>query len=77
LSVGGGVVTSSDTVSYEQMIFLPHPVHRWMMFNGIFHNEVFNLEKLAKNGFYEGVNITLSLTIKATTGSMINPIFIN
>jgi kynurenine formamidase len=73
----GGVVTGSDTVSYEQMVVLPHPVHRWMMFNGIFHNEVLNLEALAKDGVYEGVYIALPLTIKGTTGSMINPIFIN
>ena len=46
----GGRVTASDTVSYEQMIVAPHPVHRWMMFNGIFHNEVLNLEELAKDG---------------------------
>lgn len=73
----GGVVTGSDTVSYEQMIVLPHPVHRWMMFNGIFHNEVLNLEELAKDGVYEGVYIALPLTIVGTTGSLINPIFVN
>ncbi len=73
----GGVVTGSDTVSYEQMIVLPHPVHRWMMFHGIFHNEVLNLEELAKDGVYEGVYIALPLTIAGTTGSMINPIFVN
>ena len=73
----GGVVTGSDTVSYEQMIVLPHPVHRWMMFNGIFHNEVLNLEELAKDQVYEGVYIACPLTIAGTTGSMINPIFIN
>ena len=73
----GGVVTGSDTVSYEQMIVLPHPVHRWMMFNGIFHNEVLNLEELAKDKVYEGVYIALPLTIQGTTGSLINPIFIH
>jgi len=73
----GGVVTGSDTVSYEQMIVLPHPVHRWMMFNGIFHNEVLNLEELAKDKVYEGVYIACPLTIAGTTGSMINPIFIH
>jgi kynurenine formamidase len=72
----GGVVTGSDTVSYEQMIVMSHPVHRWMMFNGIFHNEVLNLEDLAKDKVYEGVYIALPLTIKGTSGSMINPIFI-
>ena len=72
----GGVVTGSDTVSYEQMIVAPHPVHRWMMFNGIFHNEVLNLEQLAEDEAYEGVYIALPLTIKGTTGSMINPIFV-
>ena len=73
----GGVVTGSDTVSYEQMLVLPHPVHRWMMFNGIFMNEVLDLEQLAKDEVYEGVYIALPLKIKGTTGSMIDPIFIN
>ena len=73
----GGVVTGSDTVSYEQMLVAPHPVHRWMMFNGVFMNEVLNLEKLAEDEIYEGVYIALPLSIKGTTGSMINPIFIN
>ena len=73
----GGRVTGSDTVSYEQMIVAPHPVHRWMMFNGIFHNEVLSLEQLAKDGAYEGVYIALPLTIVGTTGSLINPIFVN
>ncbi len=73
----GGVVTGSDTVSYEQMIVLPHPVHRWMMFHGIFHNEVLNLEDLAKDRVYEGVYIACPLTIVGTTGSMINPIFVH
>lgn len=73
----GGVVTGSDTVSYEQMIVLPHPVHRWMMFNGIFMNEVLNLESLAEDKVYEGVYIALPTKIKGTTGSLIDPIFIN
>lgn len=73
----GGVVTGSDTVSYEQMLVLDHPVHRWMMFNGIFMNEVLNLEDLAEDGVYEGVYIALPLKIKGSTGSLIDPIFIN
>ncbi|MBW1765462.1 MAG: cyclase family protein [Deltaproteobacteria bacterium] len=73
----GGVVTGSDTVSYEQMVVLDHPVHRWMMFNGIFMNEVLDLEQMAKDKVYEGVYIALPLKIKGTSGSMIDPIFIN
>lgn len=73
----GGVVTASDTVSYEQMLVLDHPVHRWMMFNGIFMNEVLNLEGLAKDRIYEGVYIALPTKIKGSTGSLIDPVFIN
>lgn len=73
----GGVVTGSDTVSYEQMLVLDHPVHRWMMFNGIFMNEVLNLEALAEDGVYEGVYIALPLKLKGSTGSLIDPIFIH
>ncbi len=73
----GGVVTGSDTVSYEQMLVLPHPVHRWMMFHGIFMNEVLNLEELAKDKVYEGIYIALPTKIKGSTGSLIDPIFIH
>jgi kynurenine formamidase len=73
----GGVVTATDTVSYEQMIVLDHPVHRWMMFNGIFMNEVLNLEGLAEDGIHEGVYIALPTKIKGSSGSLIDPIFIH
>jgi kynurenine formamidase len=73
----GGRVTASDTVSYEQMLVLDHPVHRWMMWNGIFMNEVLNLEGLAKDRIYEGVYIALPTKIKGSTGSLIDPVFIN
>jgi kynurenine formamidase len=73
----GGVVTGSDTVSYEQMLVPQHPVHRWMMFNGIFMNEVLNLENLAKDQAYEGVYIALPLKIKGTSASLIDPIFVH
>jgi kynurenine formamidase len=73
----GGRVTGSDTVSYERMPEITHPVHRWMMFNGIFMNEILDLEQLAKDEVYEGVYIALPLKIKGTSGSMIDPIFIN
>lgn len=72
----GGRVTGSDTVSYEEMLVGSHPVHRWMMFNGIFMNEVLNLEEVCKDGAYEGVYIALPLKIKGTGGSMIDPILI-
>ncbi|MBW1765459.1 MAG: cyclase family protein [Deltaproteobacteria bacterium] len=73
----GGVVTASDTASYEQMLVLEHTVHRWMMFNGIFMNEVLHLEDLAKDKVYEGVYIALPTKMKGTTGSLIDPIFIH
>ena len=73
----GGVVTGSDTVSYEQMIVLPHPVHRWMRLLTNLGNPVSDLEELAKDWVYEGVYIALPLTIVGTTGSMINPIFVH
>jgi|GEM_PF-384610 len=73
----GGIVTASDTVSYEQMLVLDHPVHRWMMYNGIFMNEILNLEGLAKDKVYEGVYIALPTKMKGTTGTLIDPVFIN
>ncbi len=73
----GGVYQASDTVSFEQMLVLDHPAHRWMMFNGVFIGEVHYLEQLAKDRVYEGVVIILPNKIKGATGSLIEPIFIN
>ncbi|SDP79544.1 cyclase family protein [Desulforhopalus singaporensis] len=72
----GGVLTGSDTVSYEQMIVGEHTVHRWMMQNGILMNEVLDLEEICKAGVTEGVYIALPLKIKGTSGSLIDPIVI-
>jgi kynurenine formamidase len=73
----GARVTGSDTVSYERMAVGEHPVHRWMMQNGIFMNEVMNLEEICEAGKYEGVYIALPLKIKGASGSLIDPIIIN
>jgi len=73
----GAVVTGADSVSYEWMPNLPHPVHRWMLMNGYIQNELLNLEGLAADGVYEGVYIALPLKIRGTSGSNIDPIFIN
>lgn len=72
----GGVVTGSDTVSYEQMLVGEHPVHRWTMQNGIIINEVLDLEELCEAGVTEGVYIALPLKIKGTSASLIDPIVI-
>ena len=73
----GGVLTGSDTVSYEQMIVGEHPVHRWMMQNGILMNEVLDLEEACEAGFTEGVYVALPLKMKGTSGSLVDPIIIN
>lgn len=72
----GGVLTGSDTVSYERMLEPNHLVHRWMMEQGIFMNEVLNLEELCAHDVYEGVYIALPLKIRGTSGSLIDPIVI-
>jgi len=48
----GGVITGSDTVSYEYMPNLPHPVHGYMMLNGYLMNDLLNLEGVAADGVY-------------------------
>jgi kynurenine formamidase len=73
----GGALTGSDTVSYEQMIVGEHPVHRWMMQNGILMNEVLDLEEACEAGFTEGVYVALPLKMKGTSGSLVDPIIIN
>lgn len=73
----GGVLTGSDTVSYEQMLVGEHPVHRWMMQNGIIMNEVLDLEEVCEAGVTEGVYIALPLKIKGTSASLIDPIIIS
>ncbi|NLP18107.1 MAG: cyclase family protein [Firmicutes bacterium] len=72
----GGVVTGSDTVSYEQMLIAEHPVHRWSMQNGVILTEVLDLEEACAAGVTEGVYIALPLKIKGTGGSLIDPIVI-
>lgn len=72
----GGVLTGSDTVSYEQMLVGEHPVHRWMMQNGILMNEVLDLEEVCEAGITEGVYIALPLKMKGTSGSLVDPIII-
>lgn len=72
----GGVLTGSDTVSYERMLTPEHTVHRWMMNNGVFMNEVLNLEEICEAEAYEGVYIALPLKMKGTSGSLIDPIVI-
>ncbi|MDK2957307.1 MAG: hypothetical protein PWQ57_2803 [Desulfovibrionales bacterium] len=73
----GGVLTGSDTVSYEQMLMGEHPVHRWMMQNGVLMNEVLDLEEVCEAGVVEGVYIALPLKMKGTSGSLIDPIVIS
>jgi kynurenine formamidase len=73
----GGVVTGSDTVSYERMLVGTHPVHRYMMQNGLFMLEVANLEDICEGGVYEGVFISLPLKIKGASASLVDPIIIN
>ena len=73
----GGVVTGSDSVSYEWMPNITHPVHRYMCLNGYLMNELLNLEGPAADGVYEGVYIALPLKIRGTSGSNIDPILIN
>jgi kynurenine formamidase len=72
----GGVVTGSDTVSYEYMPNITHPVHRYMCLNGWLMNELLNLEGPAADNVYEGVYIALPLKIRGTSGSNIDPILI-
>ncbi len=72
----GGVLTGSDTVSYEQMLVGDHPVHRWMMQNGILMNEVLDLEEVCEAKVTEGVYVALPLKMKGTSGSLIDPIVI-
>jgi len=73
----GGVVTGADSVSYEYMPNLPHPVHRYMCLNGWLMNELLNLEGPCADGVYEGIYIALPLKIRGTSGSNIDPILIN
>lgn len=72
----GGVLTGSDTVSYERMLEPNHLVHRWMMEQGLFMNEVLNLEEICEHEVYEGVYIALPLKIRGTSGSLIDPIVV-
>lgn len=72
----GGVLTGSDTVSYEQMLVGEHPVHRWMMQNGILMNEVLDLEEVCAAGITEGIYIALPTKMKGTSASLIDPIVI-
>ncbi|NLA12454.1 MAG: cyclase family protein [Firmicutes bacterium] len=72
----GAVLTGSDTVSYEQMLVGDHPVHRWMMQNGILMNEVLDLEEVCEAKVTEGVYVALPLKMKGTSGSLIDPIVI-
>jgi kynurenine formamidase len=48
-----------------------------MLREGYLQNELLNLEGLAADGVYEGVYIALPLKIRGTSGSNIDPIFIN
>ncbi len=73
----GGVITGSDSVSYEYMPNITHPVHRWMCLNGYLMNELLDLEGVCADGVYEGVYIALPLKIRGTSGSNIDPILIN
>lgn len=72
----GGVVTGSDSVSYEYMPNITHPVHRYMCLNGYVMNELLNLEGPAADNVHEGVYIALPLKIRGTSGSNIDPILI-
>lgn len=72
----GGVLTGSDTVSYEQMIVGEHPVHRYAMQNGIIIAEVLDLEEVCEAGITEGVLIALPLKLRGTSGSLVDPIII-
>jgi len=72
----GGVITGSDTVSYEKMIVGEHTVHRWMFQNGILMNEVLDLEELCAAEITEGVYIALPIKIKGASASLIDPIVI-
>jgi kynurenine formamidase len=72
----GGVVTGSDTVSYEKMLVGPHPVHRWMFQNGIIMVEILDLEELCADGVTEGVYIACPTKLKGASASLIDPIVI-
>lgn len=81
LSDQGVVNVGGDNESLEQIPAVdpanPHPVHTFFLIEqGIHIMEFVAVESLAKDSVYEFLFIAAPLTIRNTTGSMINPIAI-
>ncbi|MBX5435754.1 MAG: cyclase family protein [Alicyclobacillaceae bacterium] len=79
LAERGVVNVGGDNESLEQIPAVdphnPHPVHTYFLIEeGIHIMEFVNVEELARDQVYEFLFIAAPLTVRNTTGSMINPI---